>query len=124
MDCFQEPFAIHMRSEIDTIASLAKHPRTPKEGSSLEMSSEAAFDGRERNNLITSGITDVLPFFLFNFDSDYEEGLWADWPPIPFPVRWTLMHLAMVLHPTWWKFASCDAARKRTPLYAVPASQE
>lgn len=119
MASFQEPLEAHFRSEISTIADLAHHPRTPQEGSADEKAATAAFDTRERNSLIKSGVTDVLPFFLFNFDREYEDGLWTNWPPIPGPVRWMLMSAAKALHPGWWKFASCDAARRRRALYAV-----
>lgn len=112
-----------MRSEISTIANLAHHPRTPKEGSAEEKATQAAFDMREGNMLIKSGITDVMPFFLFNFDCEYEDGLWANWPPIPGLVRWTLISVAKVLHPGWWKFANCDMARRRRALYALPDSK-
>ena len=91
MASFQEPFEAHFRSEISTIAHLAHHPRTPKEGSAEEKATAAALDVRERNNLIKSGVTDVLPFFLFNLDREYEDGLWTKWPPIPRPVTITSM---------------------------------
>lgn len=74
MDSFQYAFASHMRSEIDTIAALSLHPNTPPPGSELEKSTEAIFDKREGNNLMAAGLTDVLPFFLFNFDSEFEDG--------------------------------------------------
>jgi hypothetical protein len=120
MATFQEPFEFHMRSEISTIANLAKHPRTLKEGSAEEKSIQAEFDSREGNNIIKSGIMDVLPFFLFNFDRDYEDGLWINWPPIPAPVRFIIMGIGRVSHPGWWKLASCDAGRQRKVLYAAP----
>jgi hypothetical protein len=109
-----------MRSEISTIANLANHQRTPQEGSLEEKSTQAAFNKREGNNLLMSGVTDVLPFFLFNFDRDYEDGLWRDWPPIPGPVRWVLIRVAKILHPGWWKFASCDAVGRRKAFHAIP----
>lgn len=73
MATFETPFAEHMRSEVATIAALSSHPRTPKEGSEEEKAVRNDFDNREAKNLIGSGITDVLPFFLFNFDRQYEE---------------------------------------------------
>jgi hypothetical protein len=123
MTAFQEPFEIHMQSEIATIANLARHARTPAEGSAKEKSIKATFDAREGRRLFLSGVTDVMPFFLFNLDRDYEDGLWANWPPIPAPVRWVIIKAAKIRHPGWWKFASCDAARRRIPLYAVPDSK-
>jgi hypothetical protein len=119
MATFQEPFEIHMRSEVATIANLAHHARTPEEGSAKEKSTSAAFETREGKNLLLSGVTDVMPFFLFNYDSEYEDGIWASWPPIPAPVRWVIVNVAKIRHPGWWKFASCDASRRRIPLYAV-----
>lgn len=119
MATFQDPFEAHMRSEVSTIAALSQHPRTPKEGSEEEKSTQAAFDAREGNAIMKAGVTDVLPFFLLNFDSEYEDGLWMNWPPIPGPVRWMLVSVGRVLHPGWWKFASCDASRRRKDLYAV-----
>jgi hypothetical protein len=120
MATFQDPFEAHMRSEISTIASLALHPKTPKEGSHEEKSVRDTFDSHEGKRLMGSGMTDVLPFFLFNFDCEYEDGIWRDWPPIPGPVRWAIMSTAKVLHPGWWRFASCDSARRRRELYASP----
>lgn len=120
MASFQDPFEQHMRSEIASISALSSHPATPKQGSKEEQDAQKAFDAREGANLVKSGITDVLPFFLFNYDRGYEGGIWADWPPIPWPVRWAVINIAMVLHPSWWKFASCDSQRERRALYAVP----
>jgi hypothetical protein len=122
MATFQQPFEDHMRAEITTIANLSQHPRTPREGSQKEKSENAAIEAREGKNLVFAGVIDVLPFFLFNFDREYEDGLWRDWP-IPAPVRWTFISVARVLHPGWWKFASCDAAGQTRELYAVPESK-
>jgi hypothetical protein len=119
MVSFQNPFEAHMRSEISFIAQLSQHARTPKEGSEEEKATKAAFEAREGKNLLMSGMTDVMSFFLFNYDSEYEDGLWKDWPPIPGPVRWILMSVAKAMHPGWWKFASCDATRRRKNFYAV-----
>jgi hypothetical protein len=119
MGSFQEPLGIHLQSEINTIASFASHPNRPKVGSPEEQTQKDAFDTREGKKLAMSGMTDVFPFFLFNFDGDYEDGLWMNWPPIPGLIRWTVMRVSSGLHPGWWKFASCDVTRKRKELYAI-----
>ncbi|KAH9220757.1 hypothetical protein DL95DRAFT_432971 [Leptodontidium sp. 2 PMI_412] len=119
MVSFQDTLEAHMRSEITTIANLSTHANTPQAGSQKEKDTQAEFDKREGEKIREAGMTDVMPFFLFNFDCEYEDGLWKDWPPIPGPVRWGLINVAKVLHPGWWKFASCDGARRRRELYAV-----
>ncbi|KAL2073539.1 hypothetical protein VTL71DRAFT_10865 [Oculimacula yallundae] len=123
MASFQDPFEAHMRSEVTTIADLATHVKAPEVGSQKEKDTQADFDKREGAKIQEAGMTDVLPFFLFNFDCEYEDGLWKDWPPIPGLVRWMLINVAKFLHPRWWKFASCDGARKRKELYAVAAPE-
>ena len=123
MDSFQKPFEAHMRSEVQTIANLASHPKAPEVGSQKEKATQAEFDKREGDKIREAGMTDVLPFFLFNFDSEYEGGLWKDWPPIPGPIRWMVMNVAKLLHPGWWKFASCDGTRRRKELYALPEAK-
>ncbi|KAK0100821.1 hypothetical protein ONS95_007269 [Cadophora gregata] len=123
MSSFQTPFETHMRSEITTIANLSTHPNTPAAGSPKEKATQAEFDKREGDKIREAGMTDVLPFFLFNFDGEFEEGLWRDWPPIPGLVRWVVMGVARLLHPGWWKFASCDGGRRRRELYALAGTE-
>lgn len=124
MESFQASFGHHMRSEVTTIANLALHARAPPTGSKKEADTRSTFEAREGKAMMFSGVSDVVPFFLFNHDLEYEGGLWANWPPIPPPVRWFIMTLAKFRHPGWWKFASCDGGKLRVPLYAVPRERE
>ncbi|KUJ16689.1 uncharacterized protein LY89DRAFT_707217 [Mollisia scopiformis] len=119
MSTFQSPFEAHMRAEVQLIASLASHPKTPAPGSKLEKTILETNNTKEGNAFVASGFTDVVPFFMFNFEGDYEDGLWKDWPPIPGPVRWGMMGIANMLHSGWWKFAACDAKKRRRELYAL-----
>jgi hypothetical protein len=120
MSSFQQPFEKHMVAEVALIANFSQHAQTPKEGSEKETEVSAAFQKTEGMALMMAGVTDVLPFFLFNFDGEFEGGIWKDWPPIPGVVRWGVMSLAKTLHGGWWKFACCDAERRRKELFAVP----
>ncbi|KAJ3546925.1 hypothetical protein NM208_g1769 [Fusarium decemcellulare] len=88
MDDFKVPFEKHFRSEIDAIAALASHPKTPKQGSKEYDAAKANFDQWGEGAIVRGGITDVVMFFLFNLDRDFEDGLWRDWPEVPKPVRW------------------------------------
>jgi hypothetical protein len=119
MDAFQGPFEAHFRSEISTIAALAAHPRTPTQDSPAQVQASAKMDAWGRNTVIKAGIADVVPVFLYNLDKEFEEGLWKDWPPIPAPVRWTLLGVAGFKGSGRWRFASCDSARRRRDLYAL-----
>lgn len=117
MSAFQGPFELHFRNEIDLLASLASHPKTPKEGSREATAARAKFDKWGSSSVIKGGITDVLMLFLFNLDRDIEEGIWKDWPEMPGPIRWLLPRAAGGWHGGWWKFASCDANGRRKELY-------
>ncbi|KAH8889011.1 hypothetical protein GQ53DRAFT_723800 [Thozetella sp. PMI_491] len=119
MEAFQDAFEAHFKAEVLLIAGLADHPNALKVGSPEELKSGRDFDAKEGMALLGSGPTDVIPFFLFNIDRAYEGGLWKDWPPIPAPVRWTLVGTARVLHSGWWKFASCNPDGYRKDLYAT-----
>lgn len=116
----REPFETHFRQEIDVIASLQSHPNTPKEGSLEHKKAEAVFNKWGEGSIMNGGVTDVVVFFLLNLDRTVEDGIWADWPPMPGPVRWILANGVSMLHSGWWKFASCDGSGTPKPLYALP----
>lgn len=118
MTSFQEPFAAHFHSEISTIAALADHPNAPKEGTREETAARAIFKTWGKSTVTKAGMSDVAPFFILNLDRTAEEGTWADWPPMPAPIRWTLLKVAGALH-GYWKFASCDAAGQPKGLWAL-----
>jgi hypothetical protein len=88
MEGFREPFEAHFHSEIGTIASFAELPGAPAEGSESEREAAAIFKAWGKKTIMKAGIADVAPFFLMNLDATYEEETWANWPPIPPPVRW------------------------------------
>ncbi|KAI1401119.1 hypothetical protein F4819DRAFT_459259 [Hypoxylon fuscum] len=119
MQNFQQPFADHFHREIATIAQLAAHPNAPTPGSPEEARAAATFRSWGKSTVTKAGTLDVVPFFLLNLDGTAEDGTWADWPPIPAPVKWGLLNVAGAWHSRWWKFSSCAAGRPRK-LYALP----
>jgi len=119
MSSFQTSFESHFRSEIATIAALAKHRNAPKEGTPEEAAASAAFKSWGKNTVTKAGTADVVPFFLLNLDGTAEDGAWARWPPMPAPIRWGLVNLAGAWHGAWWKFSSCDAAGRPRELWAL-----
>jgi hypothetical protein len=119
MSSFQDAFNDHFHSEIATIASFSKISTAPKFGSPEVEQAAAVFKAWGKKTVTKAGTTDVVPFFLMNLDTTYEEGLWANWPPMPAPIRWGLVNIAGAYHWGWWKFASCDSAGKPRELYAL-----
>ncbi|KAL8408696.1 hypothetical protein RB594_007230 [Gaeumannomyces avenae] len=119
MTGFQEPFEEHFRSEISTIADLAAHPNAPKSGTPEADKAAATFSAWGKKTVMKAGISDVVPFFLVNLDASYEGGRWANWPPIPPPIKWSLVNLVGSWYGGRWRFASCDGAGNRRELSAL-----
>lgn len=115
---FQDAFEAHFHSEISTIAGLADHPKAPKSGTPEEADTRALFKSWGKNTVTKAGTLDVVPFFLLNLDGTVEDGMWANWPPIPAPIKWGLTNLAGAYHGGWWKFSSCAGGRPKE-LYAM-----
>jgi len=118
MSSFQEPFESHFHSEISTIANLANHPNAPKPGSPEEAKAALTFKTWGKTTVSKAGNLDVVPFFLMNLDGTVEDGMWANWPPIPAPIKWGLVNIGGAYNHRWWKFSSCSGGKPRQ-LYAV-----
>ena len=118
MEGFREPFAAHFHSEIETIAALAAHPNAPAPGSPEEAEASLTFKRWGKSTVTKAGTLDVVPFFLLNLDGTVEDGLWANWPPIPAPIKWGLTNIAGAWYGGWWKFSSCAGGKPRE-LYAL-----
>ncbi|KAJ8115887.1 hypothetical protein OPT61_g2577 [Boeremia exigua] len=116
---FQVPFEHHFHSEISHISSFASLPSAPAPNSPESDQAAMVFKTWGKKTVTKAGTTDVVPFFLMNLDATYEEGRWANWPPMPAPVRWGLVNVAGSWNWAWWKFASCDSAGIPRELYAL-----
>jgi hypothetical protein len=121
MDSFRQPFEEHFHNEIAAIASLTGHPKTPKEGTPEAAAASLTFKTWGKKTVTKAGTWDVVPFFLLNLDKNVEDGMWANWPPMPAPIRWGLVNIAGSWYGSWWKFSSCDARGQPKQLYAQPA---
>ncbi|KAK4200241.1 hypothetical protein QBC40DRAFT_226238 [Triangularia verruculosa] len=122
MGTFQEPFEKHFHSEISTIAKFSEHPNAPKEGTPENTAAAATFKAWGKSTVTKAGMTDVVPFFLLNLDRTVEDGMWANWPPMPAPIKWGLINIAGAFHSGWWKFASCDSNGQPQELWAYRAA--
>ncbi|KAI1823502.1 hypothetical protein F4861DRAFT_316928 [Xylaria intraflava] len=118
MESFQEPFETHFANEISTIAGFANHSNAPKPGSKEEAEAALVFKTWGKSTVMKAGTLDVVPFFLLNLDGTAEDGMWANWPPIPAPIKWGLVNIGGAYHNRWWKFSSCVGGKPRQ-LHAV-----
>ncbi|KAA8635337.1 hypothetical protein SMACR_01557 [Sordaria macrospora] len=119
MGTFQDSFSDHFHSEISTISKLSEHANAPKEGTPEHMAAVTTFKTWGKATVTKAGVTDCVPFFLLNLDRTVEDGMWANWPPMPAPIKWGLVNIAGALHSGWWKFSSCDAAGEPKELWAL-----
>ncbi|KAI8960386.1 hypothetical protein F5Y11DRAFT_330056 [Daldinia sp. FL1419] len=119
LESFREPFEAHFHSEIATIAALSDHANAPAPGSAAAEDAAATFKSWGKTTVTKAGTLDVVPFFLLNLDGTAEDGAWANWPPIPAPIKWGLVNIAGAWHGRWWKFSSCAGGKPRK-LYALP----
>lgn len=124
MDSFHAPFEHHFHHEITTLASLSNHPRAPAPESPEAAAASAVFKTWGKRTVTKAGVTDVVPFFLMNLDRTFEEGMWANWPPMPAPVKWGLVNVAGAWYGSWWRFASCDAQGMPRELAALGEDKE
>jgi hypothetical protein len=119
MSSFQTPFCQHFHHEIATIASFADLPNAPPPNSKESDDAATIFKTWGKATVMKAGMFDVVPFFLMNLDAAYEDGMWANWPPMPAVVRWGIVNVAGSVYGGWWKFASCDGAGRMRGLYAL-----
>ncbi|KAL2137277.1 hypothetical protein VTI74DRAFT_5008 [Chaetomium olivicolor] len=123
MQSFQQPFEEHFHNEIATISKFSDHPNAPKEATPEYDAAAATFKAWGKSTVTKAGVTDVVPFFLLNLDRTVEDGMWANWPPMPAPIKWGLINVAGAWHSRWWKFASCDADGQPQELWAYRAAK-
>jgi len=121
MDSFSQPFCHHFHSEISTISSLSSIIPTQTDADDDEFSKKTApvFAQWGKSSIMRAGLTDVVPFLFLNFDRTAEDGMWANWPPMPAPIRWLLVNVGGSWYSQWWRFASCGYDGRPKELYAL-----
>ncbi len=111
IDSFSGALVKHLSDEIPTLEALSRF------GPSIPFLQLSEVEMRKATEQIPK--TEGLPFFLLNMDRTFEGGMWEHWPPIPRPVRWTLIRVLAWKHTGWWRFASCDYDGMPQKLYAT-----
>jgi len=59
-----------------------------------------------------------VPFCLAHLDVNFEDGIWKDFPPAPWIIKFVVRNITWWVHSDWWKFAASDRNGKLKPLYA------
>ncbi|ROW04814.1 hypothetical protein VMCG_04842 [Cytospora schulzeri] len=126
LDGFHANFETHFHNEIQTLSNLASHPNAPAPDTPEAAEAFNTFKTWGKSTVTKAGTTDVVPFFLLNLDrtNQFEEGLWANWPPIPAPIKWGLINIGGWMKGNYWKFSSCDSAGNRRELYALQGEKQ
>lgn len=124
MDGFKTDFEHHFHSEISTIAAIATHPKVPADGTPEAAAAFDTFKTWGKSTVTKAGMVDVVPFFLLNLDRTVEDGMWANWPPMPAPIKWGMINLVGSWYGGWWRFASCDSQGQPKELYALQGVED
>lgn len=110
LDDFAPQLHHHLTDEIPRMVALSRF------GDKISMLKIIETEGNRSAQALSK--TGAMIFFLRNSDLEFEEGLWKNWPPIPGPVRWSILKTLGRWHVGWWRFASCDESGRMQQLYA------
>ncbi|GAM40557.1 hypothetical protein TCE0_039f12998 [Talaromyces pinophilus] len=110
LDEFAPQLHHHLTDEIPRMVALSRF------GDRISMLKIIETEGNRSAQALSK--TGAMIFFLRNSDLEFEDGLWKNWPPIPGPVRWSILKTLGRWHVGWWRFASCDESGRMQQLYA------
>jgi hypothetical protein len=111
MDSLQTPLSDYLLGEVETLRSLFSF------GDKLDVMKLVSEDGDKAMGKLS--LFKELPLLFLNNDATFEDGTHADYPPIPRPLRWILLHVFTWRHRRWWKFATCDSYERPKALHCV-----
>lgn len=112
IDSFGPTLMKHLTDEIPSLLSLSRF------GSSLPL--QDMVEGIFKKSPSYMSKTGGVPFFFRNLDTQFEDGLWKNWPPIPAPAWFIMQNTIVRWNSGWWRFAGSDCRGK---LRELPASQ-
>jgi len=116
LDAFGEPLIQHLHDEIPTLLSLRKY------GEDKMKDLPKIFEGEAQQNMSKVGMTGGMMLVFLSHDVTFEDGLWQNWPPVPYVMLLAIRHVIYRFHSDWWRFAPVDAYGKPQPQYAAPTT--
>jgi hypothetical protein len=112
MDSFSTALYSHLISEPKVLVALSRFSTSEHP---IDIVKIALEQGKKQVSL--GFILNVMPMFLLNMeDVEFEDGMWASFPPIPGAVKWILKSLVPMWQRKLWRFSSCDASGRRKQL--------
>jgi hypothetical protein len=100
-------------------AHLVQEPRRLAALSAYDFDMKTLGDHTTQHALQRYSTTDVLPMLWYNVDTAFEDGKWADFPPLPAPVKWYMVNVLGWWRRGWWRFGSCGADGRERELVCL-----
>ncbi|SPO01555.1 uncharacterized protein DNG_04228 [Cephalotrichum gorgonifer] len=112
IDGFGAALAEHLADEIPSLENLRRF------GNKMSSLKDVLQQDADNNRAKTSIHTGVVVFFTMH-DPQYEDGLWANWPPMPAIVTFICKSIILPWNADVAKFGPCGKNGGLRPLYAT-----
>lgn len=110
MNAFGPALHSHLSNEPRHLASLSKYPNID----TATIRAKTEKDTMDRTSPVY-----LLPMLWFNLDAEFEDGRWADFPGLSWPLKWVMVNLFGWWRSNWWRFGSVGRDGKRVQLLAL-----
>ncbi|KFA74282.1 hypothetical protein S40288_08451 [Stachybotrys chartarum IBT 40288] len=105
LDEFMPTLQVHLTNEIGTLVR-------------LEVYNDKVDWAKWFNELVSKTTTEymkdigyrqrMLPLAFLFHDKTYQDGIWGNFPPVPWLIKVVLKWMYLNRHADWWRFAGCD----------------
>lgn len=112
MDTFGQALHEHLKNEPPHLASLDQYSLEKKDLARIRKAAEE--DSMKRTSAVY-----LLPMLWYNHDVDYEDGLWRDFPGLPWIMKWIMVNIVGWWRSNWWRFGGVDRNGKLVTLLAL-----
>ncbi|RGP74487.1 hypothetical protein FLONG3_6046 [Fusarium longipes] len=106
IDSFMPVLRDHLENEIDTLVGLEKYADKCDWGKWFE---KVAADLGAQGMKTATMRNEIVPLAMILHDKTFENGLWSDFPPLPWFAMVIIRWLFVRTHQDWWRFSGCDS---------------
>ena len=111
LDSFGEALYKHLADEPPALAALAQY----------DFDIETCVKKSGDHSIGHASPINQLPMVWFNLDKEFEDGRWADFPAMPWVVKWVMISVLSRWRSNWWRFGSCGPDGVQRPLLCLTA---